>query len=106
MAIVSKKELIVLQKRLKTDEAIGNHLHVSRQAIQQLRGKYGIESRYAENPRRDGRIIALYQSGKSIREISKKIGISISLVYRILKNAGISKKYAGKRLSWKRLNGK
>ena len=42
MARVTKAQLIKLQKQLKVDEAIGAKFGITRQAIHQLRQKYGI----------------------------------------------------------------
>jgi DNA invertase Pin-like site-specific DNA recombinase len=84
MARVSKSELIKLQKKFKTDEAIAKKFGVTRQAIHQLRNKYGIASRWALNPARDKKITAMYKSGKTGTEIAKKFGLSVSQTYRII----------------------
>jgi DNA invertase Pin-like site-specific DNA recombinase len=84
MALASKSELIRLQNTLKTDEAIAKKFGVTRQAIHQLRAKYGIESRRALNPARDKKILAMYKSGKTGLEIAKKFGLSVSQTYRVL----------------------
>lgn len=52
MAKISKAELIRLQKKLKTDARIGEEFGITRQAIHQLRKKYGIKSRIAGNKER------------------------------------------------------
>lgn len=84
MACVTKKKLEQLQKRLKTDEAIGDSLGVTRQAIHQLRKKYGIDSRTSEIPERNAKIIAAYEKGVAVAELVKMFAISISQLYRIL----------------------
>jgi DNA invertase Pin-like site-specific DNA recombinase len=84
MTLVSKTELIKLQKTLGTDEAIGKKLKVCRQAIHYYRTKYGIKSNWAGNPERNRQIISLYKSGISGTQIAKKVGLSVSMTYRII----------------------
>jgi DNA invertase Pin-like site-specific DNA recombinase len=80
-----------LQRTLKTDQAIGKKYHITRQAIHQLRKKYGIESRYAKNPQRNASVVALYRKGKTGTAIAKKMGLSVSQTYRII-NTTVRKK--------------
>lgn len=96
MAKVSKSELIKLQKSLTTDEAIGKKFGVTRQAIHQLRKKYGIESSYADHPERNAKIVALYKKGTPGTSIAKKIGLSIPHTYRII-NVAWKKNLSNKR---------
>jgi len=84
MAKVNKQQLIALQKKLGTDQAIGEKLGVTRQAIHQLRNKYGIPSLIAKNNERNKKIVALYKSGKTGIEIAKKFDLSQSQTYRII----------------------
>ena len=91
MARISKSELIGLQKKLKTDQAIGKKYHITRQAIHQLRKKYGIDSRYAKNPQRNASVVALYKKGTTGTVIAKKMGLSVSQTYRIINTAGKKK---------------
>jgi DNA invertase Pin-like site-specific DNA recombinase len=84
MAVVSKNELIKLQKSLGTDLAIAKKFKVTRQAIQQFRQKYGIDSRYANNPQRNKEMVSLFKAGKTGREIAKKFGVSRSQTYRLI----------------------
>jgi hypothetical protein len=42
MAKISKDQLVKLQKKYITDHAIGKLFGISRQAVHQLRNKYGI----------------------------------------------------------------
>lgn len=88
MARISKSELIKLQKQLGTDEAIGKRFKITRQAVHQLRKKYGIESSYADNPERNAKIVAAYKKGASGTALAKKFDLSISQTYRILKISG------------------
>jgi hypothetical protein len=97
MALIGKQELIKLQKQLGTDEAIGKKFKVTRQAIHQLRKKYGIESRLADNPERNGKIVAAYKKGATGTDIAKKFELSISQAYRIINEAGALNKKAAKK---------
>jgi DNA invertase Pin-like site-specific DNA recombinase len=91
MPKVSKNQLLALQKKLTTDEAIGKKFGVTRQAIHQLRKKYGIASNYAKNPERNRKIIVLYKKVAPGTAIAKKTGLSVTQTYRII-NAAFSKK--------------
>jgi Mor family transcriptional regulator len=91
MAVANKTELIKLQKALGTDEAIAKKLKVTRQAIHQLRGKFGIPSLIADNPERNKKIVAMYKSGKTGTEIAKKLELSVSQTYRIIMNTSGTK---------------
>jgi Mor family transcriptional regulator len=91
MAHFSKSELIKLQKQLGTDQAIGEKFGITRQAVHQMRKKYGIDSNYADNPERNAKIIAAYKKGASGTVLAKKFDLSISQTYRILKTAGKGK---------------
>jgi DNA invertase Pin-like site-specific DNA recombinase len=92
MAKISKKELIALQKRLKTDAKIGAKYGITRQAVHQLRKKYGIDSRTANNPVRNKKIVSLRKSGKSTLAIAKQFDLSLPQTYRILKESGGTKR--------------
>jgi len=85
MAAVSKVQLVKLQENLKTDAAIGAKFGVTRQAIHQLRCKYGIKSVRDKHKERNEKIIGLYKKGKTGIEIAKGLDMSISQVYRIIK---------------------
>ena len=84
MARINKTDLIKLQKKFKTDAAIGEQFGITRQAVHQLRKKYGIDSSLAENPERNADIVALYEAGTSGTAIAKKYKLSISQTYRII----------------------
>jgi Mor family transcriptional regulator len=85
MSRISKVELIKLQKALKTDERIARKFKITRQAVQLMRKKYGIESRLALNPQRDKKMRAMHKTGKTGMEIAKKFGMSLSHTYRVIK---------------------
>lgn len=91
MARISKTELIKLHKQLGTDQAIGEKFNITRQAVHQLRKKYGIESSYADNPERNAKIVAAFKKGVSGIALAKKFELSVSQTYRILKTVGKSK---------------
>ena len=89
---ITKQELIALQKKLGTDQAIGDKLGVTRQAVHQLRNKLGVESLIAANDERNEKILSLYKGGKTGTEIANKYELSISQTYRIIGLAGGKKK--------------
>ncbi len=85
MARISKDELIVLQNTLKTDAKIGEKFGISRQAVHQLRQKYGLDYNKIKFKDRDDEVVTLYREGKSGVKVAQQLNISISQVYRILK---------------------
>ena len=91
MARITKNELMRLQRSLKTDQAIGKKYRITRQAIHQLRKKYGISSRYAKNPQRNAAVVSLYKKGTTGTAIAKKMGLSVSQTYRIINTTGKKK---------------
>ena len=99
MARISKAQLIKLQKKFRTDAAIGEQFGITRQAVHQLRKKYGIESSLADNPERNANIIRLYQGGSSGTALAKKFKLSISQTYRIINEAKRTAKKAAKKAS-------
>jgi DNA invertase Pin-like site-specific DNA recombinase len=92
MARISKTELIKLQKKYTTDAKIGEMYGITRQAIHQLRKKYGVDSSIIDNPKRNAEIVKLYKSGKSGTALAKKFGLSISQTYRVINEAKPAKK--------------
>ncbi len=84
MARISKQQLLKLQKTLKTDQAIGRKYRISRQAVHQLRLKYGIKKVKNRNRERNEKIKAMYKKGMTGEKIAKKVGLSISQIYRVL----------------------
>ena len=71
MPEITKSELIRLQKKLKTDQVIGDKFGVTRQAIHQLRQRLGVDSRYVEHAARNEKIKALYSVAD---ELGQKFG--------------------------------
>ncbi len=98
MARISKSELIKLQKKLKTDAKIGEKFNITRQAVHQLRKKYGIESVIAKNDERNQKIVKAYHNGETGTNISKKFKLSVSQTYRIINET----KKSGKKKSAKK----
>ena len=92
MARISKSQLITLQKKLKTDAAIGERFGITRQAVHQLRRKYRIDSVIAKNRERNARIVKAHRAGMSGTALSKKYDLSVSQTYRIIKEAQKGKK--------------
>ena len=87
MAKISKNVLIKLQKTLITDEAIGKKFKITRQAVHQLRQKYEIPAILGKNDERDAKMLSMHKKGISVTEIAKKMGLSVSQTYRVLRNA-------------------
>jgi Mor family transcriptional regulator len=84
MATITKAQLEKLQKKLVTDAAIGAQFGITRQAVHQLRKKFGLESSLKDNPQRNQEIVKAYQSGESGTALAKKYKLSISQTYRII----------------------
>jgi uncharacterized protein (DUF433 family) len=97
MARISKAQLIKLQKKLKTDASIGEQYGITRQAVHQLRKKYGIDSSIADNPIRNSKIVKMYKGGTSGTVLAKKFDLSISQTYRVINEAKAVGKRAKKR---------
>ncbi len=97
MARISKSQLVKLQKQLLTDAKIGEKFGITRQAIHQLRMKYGIDSSIADNPERNAKIVRAYKSGTVGTALAKKFDLSISQAYRIINDANAGKKRASKK---------
>jgi len=77
MARISKSQLIKLQKKYQTDEAIGRLFGISRQAVHQLREKYDIDPISEKYVRRNQEIINLYLNGLSGSRLSRKFKLSL-----------------------------
>jgi hypothetical protein len=84
MAKLSKSQLEKLQKKYKTDDAIGKLFGITRQAVHQLRTKYAIPPILDKNKDRDSEIVKSYNSGAPGTALAKKYDLSISQTYRII----------------------
>jgi hypothetical protein len=105
MAKISKSQLAKLQKKYRTDAKIGEQFGITRQAVHQLRKKYGIESLIAKNEERNQKIVAAYEKGASGTTLAKKFGLSVSQTYRIInesKGKRKTKKKAAKKTAKKK----
>jgi DNA invertase Pin-like site-specific DNA recombinase len=92
MARISKAQLIKLQKKFRTDAKIGEMYGITRQAVHQLRKKYGIDSSIADNPERNAKIVKQYKGGTSGTTLAKKFKLSVSQTYRVINEAMAGKK--------------
>ena len=100
MPKMSKAQFVKLQKKHKTDAAIGEALGVTRQAVHQLRKKLGVESSAADNSGRNATIVQAYAAGMAGTAIAKKYGLSISQTYRVINAAkGKAKKAVKKSIA-------
>jgi hypothetical protein len=98
MAKLSKSQLEKLQKKYKTDDAIGKLFGITRQAVHQLRTKYGIPPILDKNKDRDAEIVKNYNNGVPGTTLAKKHGLSISQTYRIINESkGVVVKKAAKK---------
>ena len=98
MAKLSKSQLEKLQKKYKTDDAIGKLFGITRQAVHQLRTKYAIPPVLDKNKDRDLEIIKSYNSGAPGTTLAKKYDLSISQTYRIINESkGVVTKKAVKK---------
>jgi DNA invertase Pin-like site-specific DNA recombinase len=86
MAKISKNQLIKLQTKYITDNEIGKLFGITRQAVHQLRNKYGIPPVDEKNKLRDQEIVRSFNKGISAIKISKKFDISVSQTYRIIRD--------------------
>ncbi|MBD3317310.1 MAG: helix-turn-helix domain-containing protein [Chitinivibrionales bacterium] len=84
MPRISKNQLIKLQKKYRTDEAIGRLYNISRQAVHQLRRKYGIDPVTDKKEERNRHIVRLYNEGFGPTKLARMFGISVSQAYRIV----------------------
>jgi hypothetical protein len=94
MARISKSQLEKLQKKYKTDESVGKLFNISRQAVHQLRNKYGIAPVGDKHRERNEEVRRLYGQGTSGIALARKFGLSVSQTYRII---GLPKSKKGQR---------
>jgi hypothetical protein len=83
---ISKNDLLKLQKTLKTDAGIGAKFGISRQAVHQIRLKYGIKANTLKNAGRNDTIVKRYIKGVPVTVIAGQSDLSIAQVYRIIQN--------------------
>jgi transposase-like protein len=92
MALVRKTDLVRLQKALGSDVAIARKFKVHHQTIFYYRKKYGIPSLLAGIPKRNAKIVSMYKAGKTGIAIARKVGLTASVTYRIIRNAHAKRK--------------
>jgi DNA invertase Pin-like site-specific DNA recombinase len=85
MARISKQQLAKLQAKYKTDDAIGSLFGITRQAVHQLRIRYGIGPVADKHEDRNNEIAGAYKSGMPGTKLAKKFKISVSQAYRIIR---------------------
>jgi len=90
MACVNKPQLQKLQNKFKVDTKIGYHLGISRQAVHQLRIKFGIKPVKDRLVARNKEIVAAFKKvttkkSVAVARLCQRYKLSISQVYRIIK---------------------
>jgi hypothetical protein len=85
MARIGKQQLVKLQAKFKTDDAIGALFGISRQAVHQLRNRYGIMPVKDKHEDRNNEIDKAYKTGMPGTTLAKKFKISVSQAYRIIR---------------------
>ncbi len=85
MARIGKQQLIKLQAKYKTDDAIGSLFGITRQAVHQLRVKYGVGAIEDKHADRNAEMARAYKSGLPGTKLAKKFKISVSQTYRIIR---------------------
>ncbi len=91
MARIGKKQLVILQKKYKTDQAVAKLYGMTRQGIHRLRRKYGIAAIDDKYSGRNTTIIDMHKQGFSVIKLAKKFGFSSTHVYRIIKSGNRAK---------------
>ncbi len=88
----TEKELLRLQKKFKTDRAIGKKLGLKDSCVYSWRHKYGIPAIVPNNIKRNSKIISMAKRGMTGTAISKKIGVSVNQTCKIIRIGGIKLK--------------
>lgn len=83
---VGKNQLVKLQKKFKTDNAVAKLYGMSRQAVHRLRNKYEIPTVDDKHIARNTEIVKSHQTGVSVLKLAKKFKLSVTQTYRIVKN--------------------
>lgn len=84
MAKITKAQFRILQKKLLRDSYIAKELGVSRQAVYQMRMKFGLKSLVPDHRARNAAIVKAYKAGETGLAIAGKFDISASQVYRVI----------------------
>jgi len=86
MAKISKSQLIKLQGKYITDQAIGKLFSITRQAVHQLRNKYDIPAIDEKHGARNADIVKAFNKGMPAAKIAQKFKISVSQTYRVIRD--------------------
>lgn len=90
---ITKAELVKSYKEKATDQMIADSIGVTRQAVHQMRMKYGIPKVSGRYDARDKEILKQFKKGDHVNNIAANHGgLSVSQVYRIVKRASKQKK--------------
>jgi len=81
---IGKEQIVQLQKKHGSDQAIASRLGTSRQAIYKLRKEYGIPALKDRHLRRDSEIKRLHSTGISPIQLAVRFELSQTQIYRIL----------------------
>lgn len=81
---ISKSQLLKLQKKYHTDDAIGQLFGISRQAVHYLRKKYGIAPVDNKCEKRNQELMEEYNRGVAGTKLAKKYNLSVTQIYRII----------------------
>jgi hypothetical protein len=92
MARISKSQLEKLQKKYKTDDAIGELFGITRQAVHQLRAKYGIAAIRDKHAARNQELVTLFKNGTPGTRLANKYKLSVSQTYRIINETAAAAK--------------
>jgi Mor family transcriptional regulator len=84
MPRISKSQILKLQKKYQTDEAIGELFNITRQAVHQLRRRFDLEPVSDKNADRDSEIVRQYKEGIAGTKIAERYDLSVSQVYRVI----------------------
>lgn len=87
MAAIDKATLKKLKKKLGSDTLIGKKFGITRQAVHQLRVKYGIAAPTTDTRKRDKAILKAYKKFGHGPTVAQKFGLSEPRVYAIIRKA-------------------
>ena len=84
--LLDVKTVKQMQKTHGTDDKIGKHFGITRQAVYQFRRKHGIPFNRDKNLARNQALFTKYKSGISGTKLAKDFKLSISQTYRVINN--------------------
>ena len=89
---LSRNDFLTLRKTFKSDAKLAEKLSCTRQYIARLRKKFGIPNTRSNIQERNEEILMSYKSMDSGIDIAKKFRLSISQIYKIIRDAKKMKK--------------